>query len=199
MALSIQKLSIPTTTLTMMQHSALTKRRAKVSAPVTKLVQSNDAHVWISVPIHVLPLYSLLPNEQQLKVFDPPPEGHRLVVVATNVAETSLTIPNIKYVVDTGRVKEVGLRFYPGRIHSRKLIQIPIEPRSDNMMLLRVFKPFVWLGSLKPRQLREPEELVGLGRDTAIDYSHQQCLRITWRISRCLRSCVCPLRASCCR
>ena len=60
------------------------------------------------VPLHVLPLYSLLPNEQQLKVFDAPPEGHRLVVVATNVAETSLTIPNIKYVVDTGRVKEVS-------------------------------------------------------------------------------------------
>ena len=56
------------------------------------------------VPIHALPLYSLLPAEQQRRVFEPPPEGHRLVVVATNVAETSLTIPNIYYVVDTGKV-----------------------------------------------------------------------------------------------
>ncbi|VDO00365.1 unnamed protein product [Rodentolepis nana] len=56
-------------------------------------------------PIHALPLYSLLPVEQQSRVFESPPEGHRLVVVATNVAETSLTIPNIRYVVDTGKVK----------------------------------------------------------------------------------------------
>lgn len=41
-----------------------------------------------------------------MRVFADPPEGHRLVVVATNVAETSLTIPNIKYVVDAGRAKE---------------------------------------------------------------------------------------------
>ena len=57
--------------------------------------------------MHVLPLYSILPTEQQMKVFQPPPEGHRLVVVATNVAETSLTIPGIRYVVDCGRAKEV--------------------------------------------------------------------------------------------
>lgn len=56
--------------------------------------------------MHILPLYSLLPNDQQLRVFKPPPEGHRLVIVATNVAETSLTIPGIRYVVDTGRSKE---------------------------------------------------------------------------------------------
>jgi ATP-dependent RNA helicase DHX37/DHR1 len=57
-------------------------------------------------PLHVLPLYSLLPVNDQLRVFNPPPEGSRLCVVATNVAETSLTIPGIKYVVDCGRVKE---------------------------------------------------------------------------------------------
>jgi len=59
-------------------------------------------------PLHVLPLYSALPTRKQLQVFDAPPEGARLVVVATNVAETSLTIPLIKYVVDTGKVKEVS-------------------------------------------------------------------------------------------
>lgn len=44
-----------------------------------------------------------------LQVFRPPPPGTRLCVVATNVAETSLTIPGIKYVVDCGRVKK---RYY---------------------------------------------------------------------------------------
>jgi ATP-dependent RNA helicase DHX37/DHR1 len=44
-----------------------------------------------------------------MKVFDPPPSGARLVVVATNVAETSITIPGIRYVVDCGRAKEVRI------------------------------------------------------------------------------------------
>ena len=53
----------------------------------------------------VLPLYSLLSAQEQAKVFKPVPEGTRLIVVATNIAETSLTIPGISYVVDTGRQK----------------------------------------------------------------------------------------------
>ncbi|CAO3702861.1 unnamed protein product [Rhizopus stolonifer] len=57
-------------------------------------------------PLHVLPLYSMLPTEAQLRVFDPPPEGTRLCVVATNVAETSVTIPGVRYVVDCGKSKE---------------------------------------------------------------------------------------------
>ncbi|RHN64288.1 putative RNA helicase [Medicago truncatula] len=55
--------------------------------------------------LFVLPLYAMLPAAAQLRVFDGVKEGERLVVVATNVAETSLTIPGIKYVVDTGREK----------------------------------------------------------------------------------------------
>ena len=43
--------------------------------------------------LHVLPLYAMLPSAAQKRVFQPVPEGHRLVVIATNVAETSLTIP----------------------------------------------------------------------------------------------------------
>eukprot|EP01135_Chromosphaera_perkinsii_P002097 Nk52_evm31s217 gene=Nk52_evmTU31s217 len=64
--------------------------------------QSSEA----CMPLQVLPLYSLLPSSEQMKVFAPVPEGTRLCVVSTNVAETSLTIPNIKYVVDSGKVKE---------------------------------------------------------------------------------------------
>nr|XP_056715451.1 probable ATP-dependent RNA helicase DHX37 [Euleptes europaea] len=62
-----------------------------------------------SLPLYVLPLYSLLAPEKQAKVFRPPPPGTRLCVAATNVAETSLTIPGVKYVVDCGKVKK---RFY---------------------------------------------------------------------------------------
>ncbi|CAI9774296.1 unnamed protein product [Fraxinus pennsylvanica] len=56
-------------------------------------------------PMQILPLYAMLPESAQLRVFEEVKEGERLVVVATNVAETSLTIPGIKYVVDTGREK----------------------------------------------------------------------------------------------
>ncbi|AAZ12018.1 pre-mRNA splicing factor ATP-dependent RNA helicase, putative [Trypanosoma brucei brucei TREU927] len=55
--------------------------------------------------LHVLPLYALMNFSKQQEVFQQPPAGKRLCVVATNVAETSITIPNIRYVVDSGRVK----------------------------------------------------------------------------------------------
>lgn len=59
-----------------------------------------------SSQIHVLPLYSQLQTKDQLRVFEPPPEGSWLIVLATNVTETSLTIPSIRYVFDCGRAKE---------------------------------------------------------------------------------------------
>lgn len=47
-------------------------------------------------PAYVLPLYAMLLPQEQHRVFEDPPDGHRLIVVATNVAETSLTIPGIR-------------------------------------------------------------------------------------------------------
>lgn len=58
-----------------------------------------------SQSLHCVGLYAMLPMEKQKRVFEDPPEGKRLCVIATNVAETSITIPNIKYVVDTGMEK----------------------------------------------------------------------------------------------
>ncbi|CAI2371735.1 unnamed protein product [Moneuplotes crassus] len=58
------------------------------------------------MPVQVLPLYSMLSPNEQLRVFQPPKEGHRFIVVSTNIAETSVTIPNIRYVVDCGREKQ---------------------------------------------------------------------------------------------
>ena len=59
-----------------------------------------------STQIHVLPLYSQLQTKDQMRVFDAPPDNARLIVLATNIAETSLTIPGIRYVFDCGRSKE---------------------------------------------------------------------------------------------
>ena len=55
------------------------------------------------MPVHVLPLFAMLPPNEQRRVFLPPPTpGHRLIVVATNVAETSVTIPGIKVISEFG-------------------------------------------------------------------------------------------------
>ena len=56
--------------------------------------------------MQVLPLYAALPPDVQARVFAPPPAGCRRVVIATNIAETSLTVPGVVYVVDPGLVKQ---------------------------------------------------------------------------------------------
>lgn len=101
-------------------------------------------------PLHVLPLYSMLPTEAQLRVFQPPPEGTRLCVIATNVAETSITIPGIRYVVDCGKVKEV-------RILSAWLFgnfSYSHDDNSANMMSNQAFNPLTWTGHQKHQRIR---------------------------------------------
>ncbi|KAJ9511268.1 hypothetical protein QJQ45_017139, partial [Haematococcus lacustris] len=56
----------------------------------------------------VLPCHSSLTREEQQRVFDTAPQGSRKVVLATNIAETSITIPDVTAVVDSGRSRQVG-------------------------------------------------------------------------------------------
>ena len=58
-----------------------------------------------ALTLHILPLHAALSVGEQAAAFAPSPRGTRKVVVATNVAETSLTIDGIRYVVDTGYTK----------------------------------------------------------------------------------------------
>eukprot|EP00752_Nemacystus_decipiens_P017500 g15688.t1 len=60
-------------------------------------------------PLQALPFYSALPINMQMKVFEPTRQGVRRVVVATTIAETSVTIDGIRYVIDPGFVR---LPFY---------------------------------------------------------------------------------------
>ena len=60
-----------------------------------------------SVPeLIILPIYGALPSEVASRIFEPAPAGTRKVVIATNIAETSITIDGIYYVVDPGFVKQ---------------------------------------------------------------------------------------------
>ncbi|KAJ3139705.1 DEAH-box ATP-dependent RNA helicase prp22 [Physocladia obscura] len=72
----------------------------------------------------ILPVYSALPAEQQSKIFEPTPPGSRKVVLATNVAETSITIDGIYYVIDPGFVKQNA---YDPKLGMDNLVVIPIS------------------------------------------------------------------------
>ncbi len=60
----------------------------------------------LAPPLIPLPVYAALPTEMQSRIFDPAAPGTRKCVIATNIAETSLTIDGIYYVVDPGFVKQ---------------------------------------------------------------------------------------------
>ena len=77
----------------------------------------------------ILPLYARLPAAEQDRVFHPGPERH--VVLTTNVAETSLTVPRIRYVIDSGlaRVKRYSARSQIERLHIEPIAQAAAEQR----------------------------------------------------------------------
>ena len=53
----------------------------------------------------ITPIFAALPPEQQMQVFAPTPKGMRKVILATNIAESSITINGVRFVIDTGCVK----------------------------------------------------------------------------------------------
>ena len=79
----------------------------------------------------ILPLFARLPHAEQHKIFHPSGVKRR-IVLATNVAETSLTVPGIKYVIDTGlaRVKRYSARAKVEQLHVEKISQAAARQRS---------------------------------------------------------------------
>src|SRR5574343_1209487 len=78
----------------------------------------------------ILPLFARLSNEDQQKIFRP--SGGRRIVLATNVAETSLTVPGIKYVIDTGlaRINRYSPRAKVEQLQVEKISQAAARQRA---------------------------------------------------------------------
>lgn len=75
-------------------------------------------------PLAILPIYSQLPSDLQAKIFQKAPEGVRKCVVATNIAETSLTVDGIMFVVDSGYCK---MKVYNPKIGMDALQLFPVS------------------------------------------------------------------------
>lgn len=80
-------------------------------------------------PLLILPIYSQLAADLQSKIFEPAPAGTRKVIVATNIAETSLTIDGIQFVVDSGYCK---LKTYNPRLGMDALLLCPASQAAVN-------------------------------------------------------------------
>lgn len=72
----------------------------------------------------VLPLYAALPYEQQWKVFQRAPKNQRKIILATNIAETSITVEGIQFVIDSGVVKA---KFYNSKTGMECLTEVDIS------------------------------------------------------------------------
>ena len=75
-------------------------------------------------PLLVLPMYSQLPADLQAKIFQAAPPGARKVIVSTNIAETSLTVDGINYVVDSGYCK---VKVYNPKVGMDSLTVVPVS------------------------------------------------------------------------
>jgi len=74
-----------------------------------------------------VPIFAGLTNDEQQQVFESTPQGHRKVVVATNIAESSITIDGIVYVVDCGFVK---MNVYNHKTNIQSLVIAPTSQAS---------------------------------------------------------------------
>ncbi|KAK4497423.1 hypothetical protein PRZ48_011874 [Zasmidium cellare] len=75
----------------------------------------------------VLPLFAALPQAAQQRIFERAPPNTRKVILSTNIAETSVTVPGVRYVVDTGKAK---IKQYRNRLGLESLLVKPISKSS---------------------------------------------------------------------
>ncbi|KAI5711731.1 hypothetical protein M8J75_002767 [Diaphorina citri] len=96
----------------LLQHICTTQRPGAILVFLPGWDTINSLHrsmcqssFFNSSRFQIIPLHSMLPTVSQKSIFNTPPEGVRKIVLATNIAETSITIDDIVYVVDCGKTK----------------------------------------------------------------------------------------------
>ena len=111
----------------------------------------------------ICPIYANLPSEQQAKIFEKTPKGARKVVIATNIAETSLTIDGICYVIDSGFNKQ---KSFNARSGMESLLVTPISQaaaqqrsgragRTQPGKCFRLFTAWSFQNELEPNTIPE--------------------------------------------
>ncbi|GJJ13850.1 hypothetical protein Clacol_008107 [Clathrus columnatus] len=114
-------------------------------------------------PLSVLPIYSQMPADLQAKIFEATDDGSRKVIVATNIAETSLTVDGILYVVDAGYAK---LKVYNPKVGMDALQITPISQanasqrtgragRTGNGFCYRLYTEMAFRNELFPNTIPE--------------------------------------------
>ena len=136
--------------------------------------------------MRLVSLHSGMDPAQQRLAFEPPPEGARLVVVATNIAECSLTLPNVRYVIDPGYARE--------QVRDRLSYALCLA----QLFLGRCGVMTAAAASLRPAASRRPALCSARGvraalwADTCIGSTASRCFTTTCRRTTNHRACGCP-------
>lgn len=99
----------------------------RIKDKISAMIAKSEKNTLLN-PV-VLPLYAQLPPSQQQEVFKPINKNERKIIVSTNLAETSVTIDGIVYVVDPGFVKQ---NQYDPKRHMSQLIVVPVSQAAAN-------------------------------------------------------------------
>ena len=114
------------------ENRANTRGDILIFLPGEKMIKACMERLMAADPennLHLLPLYGRLGKEEQERVFEKSPEGKTKVVIATNIAETSVTIDGITTVIDSGLSK---LNYYNSRTFTSSLVEAPVSKASAN-------------------------------------------------------------------
>lgn len=130
----------------------------------------------------ICPIYANLPSEMQAKIFEPTPDGARKVVLATNIAETSITIDGVVFVIDPGFVKQNS---YNPRTGMSSLVVVPVRV---SMRFNWILSHYMHISARVPLQINGLDEL-----DESVPARHSVCtpngLSVTsWRRTRSQKS-----------
>lgn len=102
--------------------------KGEINSLSQSLIKSN-----VSNQIQVIPCHSTLTSMEQSFIFNKPKNGITKIVLATNIAETSLTIPDCVIVIDTGRLKEIK---YDNSIEMSSLVEVWVSKAASNQVFL---------------------------------------------------------------